>query len=367
MSSRETRVLAGQVLVAGFEGTEAPDELLRRCATGELGGIILFRRNLGSVHQTSALISRFVAQAPVDLPLLVAVDQEGGRVARLGPPVLKLPPMRQLAALRNPALTQRCAALLGRQLHALGFNMDLAPVLDVDTNPQNPVIGDRSFGAEVDQVIAHGLAFAQGLAEGGVLSCGKHFPGHGDTALDSHLALPRLSHDRARLDRVELAPFRAALSTLDAILTAHVVFDAVAPGTPATLSYRVVTELLRRELGFQGLVISDDLEMKAIADHLGIESAAWNAIEAGCDQLLICSRVDWTLRAHAALCEKAEREPAFHKRLSEAAERSITTRARRPPSPCDQASLESRLLREETRALEREIELGMARAPNSAG
>jgi beta-N-acetylhexosaminidase len=356
MSPRETRVLAGQVLVAGFEGTEAPDELLRLCTRGELGGIILFRRNLASVHQVSALIARFVSESPADLPLLVAVDQEGGRVARLGPPVLKLPPMRVLGGLADPALTRRCGELLGRQLAALGFNMDLAPVLDIDTNPNNPVIGDRAFGRDAATVIAQAGAFAQGLKAGGVMRCGKHFPGHGDTDLDSHFALPRLAHDRARLAAVELAPFRALCAELEAILTAHVIFDAVAPNQPATLAPAVVRGILRDELGFEGLVLSDDMEMKAIADHYGIEHAACAAVEAGCDQLLICSRLSWRERAQAALSARADSDPAFKRLLEEAAERAIATRRLCPPSPCTQPEeLDARLRLDEARALEAEL------------
>lgn len=342
--------------MAGFPGLTAPAELLRPCARGELGGIILFRRNLGTVHQVSELIARFTDISPSGLPLLVAVDQEGGRVARLGSPLLKLPPMRALAALDDPELTERCGELLASQLRALGFTMDLAPVLDVDTNPQNPVIGDRSFGATPEQVIRQAYAFARGLRAGGLLNCGKHFPGHGDTDLDSHLALPCLPHDRARLDAVELAPFRAAGAQLDAIMTAHVVFEAVSPGVPATLSPQVVTGLLRQELGFRGLVLTDDLEMKAIADNYGIEIAACRAIAAGCDQLLVCSRLDWLTRAHRALCERAEGNPTFRQQLAEAAERSIATRRRCIPQPVTaQALLDEALRPAETAALEREL------------
>jgi beta-N-acetylhexosaminidase len=361
MTSRETRVLAGQVLVAGFEGIEAPDELLRPCARGELGGIILFRRNLANVHQVSALIARFAAESPSGLPLLVAVDQEGGRVARLGPPVLKLPPMRALGALGDPDLTRRCGELLGRQLSALGFTIDLAPVLDVDTNPQNPVIGDRSFGSDPGTVVTQASAFARGLGEGGVLRCGKHFPGHGDTDLDSHLALPRLAHTRARLETIELAPFRALSKELDAILTAHVIFESVAPERPATLAPQVVRGLLRDELGFTGLVLSDDMEMKAIADHFGVEQAACAAIEAGCDQLLICSRLEWRERAHAALCARADSDGEFRRLLAVAAERAIAIRQRRPPRPCsDPDELAARLSHEETSALEAELAARLA-------
>ncbi len=344
MSTAETRVLAGQVLVAGFPGTDAPDELLRSGSRGELAGVILFKRNLEGMHQIAALIARLAESAPRDQPLMVAVDQEGGRVARLGPPVLRLPPMRKLAALGDAALTERAATLLGKQLAALGFTMDFAPVLDVDTNPQNPVIGDRSFGTTPEQVLEQAFAFARGLTVGGVLACGKHFPGHGDTELDSHLALPRLTHDRARLDQIELAPFRAARGCLPALMTAHVVFDALEPGVPATLARPVISGLLRAELGYEGLVISDDLEMKAIADHYGVEQAACLAIEAGCDTLLMCSRLDWLTRARAALAERAAREPAFKKRLEDAAERGLALRRARPPVPVtDPRELERRL------------------------
>jgi beta-N-acetylhexosaminidase len=242
--------------------------------------------------------------------------------------------------------------------------MDFAPVLDVNTNPSNPVIGDRAFGSDPSQVIAHGLAFARGLeAPGGVLACGKHFPGHGDTDLDSHLALPRLAHDRGRLDRVELAPFRAAKGQVAALMTAHVVFEQLAPGTPATLAPQVVTHLLRGELGYDGLVISDDLEMKAIADHYGPEHAACLAIEAGCDTLLVCSRLDWLARAQLALADKASNDPRFRQRLEAAVERARNTRLRRVPQPVtDPARLAAALEVETAEALAREIDERLARA-----
>ena len=358
MQIRETRMLAGQVLVAGFGGAVAPEPLVRWCADGELGGIILFRRNLGSVHDVASLIARFTDAAPTDRPLLVSVDQEGGRVARLGDPVLRLPPMRVLGAINDPILTERAGVILGRQLSALGFNMDFAPVLDVDSNPENPVIGDRSFGTSPERVIAHGLAFARGLAQGGVLSCGKHFPGHGDTDLDSHLALPLLGHPRERLDAIELAPFRAAAEAkLPAIMTAHVVFQALAQGTPATLARQVVTTLLREELDFSGVVVSDDLEMRAIADHYGVEQAACLSIEAGCDALLICSKPEWVERAKSALAERAASDAGFRARLEDAASRFVKLRAQCVARPeTDPERLVQRLDAEAAGALTREID-----------
>jgi beta-N-acetylhexosaminidase len=333
----DPRIAAGQVLVAGFPPDRVED--VRSAASrGEIGGIVLFKRNVGPIEEVQALIAGLAAAAPADLPLLVAVDQEGGRVARLGPPVLRLPPMRKLGEHDDPALTRRAARVLGAQLRAIGFTMDFAPVLDVDTNPQNPVIGDRSFGRTAETVARHGLAFAGGLAEAGLLSCGKHFPGHGDTETDSHLALPRLGHGRDRLDAIELAPFRAA-AALPAVMTAHVVFDAVEPGVPATLSRRAVTGLLRGELGFRGAIVSDDLEMRAVRDLHPIPDAAVLAIEAGCDLLLVCSDVDAMREAHRALEARARADDAFAARLRDAAARSLALRTgpRPPPLPLGEA------------------------------
>jgi beta-N-acetylhexosaminidase len=248
--------------------------------------------------------------------------------------------MRDLAASGDPDLVRFTGLELGRQLRALGFSIDFAPVLDVDSNPANPVIGDRAFGTDPETVVRLALPFAEGLHEAGVASCGKHFPGHGDTDLDSHLALPRLSHDRARLDAVELAPFRAAAPRLPSIMTAHVVFDALDPGVPATLSKKVVTDLLKDTLGFRGVVISDDLEMKAVSALHAVESSGVAAIEAGCDCLLVCSDVDALFRLRDALTRRAEADAAFADRLRDAAERTIAMRRAFPPrTSIDEAAL----------------------------
>jgi beta-N-acetylhexosaminidase len=278
--------------------------------------------------EVAELTQRLLAAFPPSVPPFIAVDQEGGRVQRLRAPVLQLPPMRALGQIDDPALTERAAFLLGSQLGALGFNFDFAPVLDVDSHPDSPVIGDRSFGADPARVARHGIAFARGLARAGLASCGKHFPGHGDTALDSHFALPRVSHARERLERVELAPFRAAQAELSAIMTAHIVLDAVDAERPATLSPQVITGLLRGELGFDGIIVSDDLEMKAIADHYGVADAACEAVAAGCDLLLICSKPELCLLAHEALVQRAERDPGFARALRAAHARTSAARAK---------------------------------------
>ncbi len=324
---------AGQVLVAGYPGLHAPPDLIALASRGLLGGVILFKRNINDLAQVTAALDEVVRSCPPELPPLTAVDQEGGRVARFGEPILKLPPMRALGSLDEPSLTEQAGFLLGEQLACLGFNICFAPVLDVDTNPENPIIGDRSFGREPDRVIRHGLAFARGLAQAGILSCGKHFPGHGDTDIDSHLALPRLPHDLSRLEEIELAPFKAAAGQIPTLMTAHVIFEAIDPALPATICREVVTGLLRERLGYEGLVFSDDLEMKALSDHWSYDESAWRAIDAGCDVLLVCSDFDALNLSHQGLVRRATDDPNFRAQLVRAADRNIAVRQAHPPRP----------------------------------
>ncbi len=327
-----TKLDPGQVLVIGFAGTDVPLVIREALAAGELGGLILFKRNIESAAQVHELCSSL--ETPAELPPMLAIDQEGGRVARLGEPVVRLPPMRALAEKASADQLRSLGEVLGRQLAALGLTMDFAPILDVDSNPSNPVIGDRAFGTDPEAVIARALPFADGLRAGGVLPCGKHFPGHGDTDVDSHLALPRLTHERARLDAVELAPFRAAIAAgLESLMTAHVLFDALDPELPATLSRTVLQGLLRDELGYRGVIVSDDLEMKAVADRWGVADSAVRAIDAGCDTLLVCSDVDAAFEAREALVARARDDAGFAARLDEACARSLALRRSRPPAP----------------------------------
>lgn len=321
---------AGQVLVGGFSGIKVPSVLLEAFAEGSIGGVTFFRRNIETPQQLHTLISEI--EWSKERPPLLAIDQEGGRVARLKTPIVKLPPMRKLGKVGDPSLTKRAARLLGSQLRAIGLTMNFAPVLDVDTNPDNPVIGDRAFGATPDEVVVHARAFAAGLAEAGILSCGKHFPGHGDTLLDSHLALPTVGHPRERLDAVELAPFRRALD-FPAFMTAHVVFPQLDEHRPATLSPAVVGGLLRRDMGYEGVIISDDLEMKAVAKMHSVAESAILAIEAGCDMLLVCSDTDALFDAREQLAAKARQDVGFCARLDDAAERSLRLRRSAPPAP----------------------------------
>ena len=294
------RGAAGLVTI-GFDGPELTAEAAGLLQAG-VRSVILFTRNFRSADQLRALTRSIRAAAGG--PVLVSVDQEGGRVQRFrGEGFPDLPSARQ-AGLGGAQAVADAARLTAGMLRAVGIGMNLAPVLDVDSNPANPVIGARAFGPDPATVAEHGATYARALQQSGVAACGKHFPGHGDTSVDSHLDLPRLPHDMARLERVEMVPFRSAIDAgIASIMTAHVLFDAIDPDVPATLSRRVVTGLLRERLGFDGLVFTDDFEMQAIADRFEMGEAGVRAIEAGCDQILVCHKSDRQRRVIEALSE----------------------------------------------------------------
>ena len=284
----------GQLLFAGFKGTEVPRELAELLAEGRIGGVILFARNIVDAEQVRALTAALHAAAPPEAPVLLAIDQEGGRVQRLRKPWTEWPPMRVLGERDDLSTTAAVAAALARELSDLGIGLDFAPVVDVDTNPKNPVIGDRSFAREPARVARHAAAFITAMQAAGVAACAKHFPGHGDTLTDSHLELPRLEHDLDRLREVEFPPFRAAVAAgVASMMTAHVLFPRLDRARPATLAPDVMN-LLREELGYDGVVFSDDLEMKAVADHYQPEPLVRGCLEAGCDAVLVCSQRDLT-------------------------------------------------------------------------
>jgi beta-N-acetylhexosaminidase len=349
--------LAGQVVVGGFEGKEAAPEVLGRVGRGWLGGLVLFSRNVGTPEEVADLNATLASAAPADQPILLAVDQEGGRVARLKSPLLTLPPMRTLGDIDDPALTDRVGRALGAELGAVGFNLDFTPVVDVDTNPRNPVIGDRAFGRDPRTVMRHAVALLEGLQATGVLACAKHFPGHGDTELDSHLALPRVRHDEKRLRSVELPPFYAAAGAgVASVMTAHVVYDALDPLVPATLSRPIVGGILRGEIGFEGIVFSDDLEMKAIVDGWGIGEAAVASIRAGCDMVLVCRSAERQEEARSAIARAATDDARFRDTLERAVLRSLRVRRLAPPPRRpDPIRIATTIGSERHRAIEAEI------------
>jgi len=330
----EVPALVGQLIVGGFAGGGLSATFARELAAKRRGGAILFKRNLPSVEEAADLCAAILEAAPRDLPPFIGVDQEGGRVTRIPPPAVQLPPMRQLASLGDLDLVMAAARAVGNELAAIGFNLNFAPVLDVNTEAENPAIGDRAFGSDARTVMRFGVAYVRGLQNANVLACGKHFPGHGDTRTDSHFELPVVTHPRSRLDQIDLPPFRAAIGAgVAALLSAHVVYERIEEGIPATLSRSICASLLRAELGFEGVLFSDDLEMKAITAHWPIEDAAVEAIWAGCDAVLVCSDEDAQARVHDALTRTAEKDARFRDRCAEAATRVLRLRRLCPPRP----------------------------------
>jgi beta-N-acetylhexosaminidase len=297
-----------------------------RALIGELGvgGIILFKRNIESPEQTYELIRELKSLRKE--PLWVSVDQEGGRVQRLRAPLTDFPPMRAVGA-AGEAIAEAVGAQLALELKAVGFDLDFAPVVDVDSNPANPVIADRAFAGDAKSVSRLATAFIHGLQKNGVQGCAKHFPGHGDTHEDSHLELPSLPHTLDRLREVEWPPFAAAAKAgVASIMTAHVMFPALDAEWPATLSPAILSAL-RNELGFRGPVISDDLEMNAIAERYSIPDAAVQAVRAGCDALLVCHQRERVQGVVAALARAESNGTLSKDRLREAHGRLDTLRA----------------------------------------
>ncbi|MDE3117455.1 MAG: beta-N-acetylhexosaminidase [Nitrospirota bacterium] len=296
----------GQLFMLGFMGTSVTPELADFIATYKPGGVILFKRNLESVAQIVQLTNDLQKLSPHS-PLLISIDQEGGRVSRLPAGFTIFPPCASLGTCGSYDLAYAAASVTATELHAVGINMNMAPVLDVHTNPANPIIGDRAFGSDPALVSDLGEATFKGLQDNKVVACGKHFPGHGDTIADSHKELPLVNGSRERLEAIELPPFHHAFQRgLASLMTAHVLYPALDDRYPATLSPTILTGLLRGQMGFDGLVLTDDMEMQAIMDHYGIGDASVRAFQAGADVVLICKEQALQVAALEAFTKAVE-------------------------------------------------------------
>jgi beta-N-acetylhexosaminidase len=339
---RESLRLAGQRFVVGFEGQEASADVKRLIKDYRVGGVILFAGNIDAPEQVAELVRELqgtARDAGHDWPLLISVDQEGGRVARLPQPWTLWPPMRVVGEADSESLARRVGAELAIELRACGILCDYAPVVDVDSNPRNPVIGDRSFGSDPERVGRLGAALIEGLQDGGVAACAKHFPGHGDTDMDSHFELPAVDHALSRLRDVELRPFRASIAAgVASIMTAHVLVRELDDRRPATLSKAILDGLLREELSYTGVVVSDDLEMKALSGRWPASEAAVLAAEAGCDVLLSCRSHDAQVEGVEGIVRALELKRLKWKSAEEAVRRLVDLKERfvlpyRDPNP----------------------------------
>lgn len=328
----------GQLFILGFEGTAPTTSLTDWLKMFRPGGVLLLGRNITQPAQLLRLTTGLQATSP-GVPLLIGVDQEGGKVSRLLPPFTQFPGQPALGLCRLPSLAYAFGEVTAEELRAVGCNLNFTPVLDVLTNPKNPVINGRAFGADPLLVSELGLAVVAGLQDHGVLACGKHFPGHGDTETDSHKTLPTVTCGLDRMREVELRPFVHAIENgLEVLMTAHVVYEKLDPKHPATLSPAILTELLRQTFKFDGLIISDDLTMHAITDHVAIEQAAVQAFLAGVDLLLIAHDRSAQEQARGAVVAAVKKGTISGERLEEslARIRRVKTRhlsAMPAPSP----------------------------------
>ncbi|MBO8163460.1 MAG: glycoside hydrolase family 3 C-terminal domain-containing protein [Brevibacillus sp.] len=333
----------GQMLMPDFrkyngqDVTEMLPEIEEQIQKYHIGGVILFRENVVSTEQTVRLVDAY-RQAAEKYGLLISIDQEGGIVTRLQSGT-DMPGSMALGASRSPELAGKVGDVIGRELASLGFNLNLAPVLDVNNNPDNPVIGVRSFGENPQLVAELGIAYTKGLQQNGIAATAKHFPGHGDTAVDSHLGLPEVPHDKDRLAKVELYPFKQAIDAgIDAIMTAHVTFpqiddtkvvsqkDGTEIALPATLSPKVLTGLIRDELQFEGVLITDAMNMNAITEHFGPVDSAIRAVKAGVDIVLMPVGLE---EVRNGLVEAVQSGEIPRERVDEAVQRILTLKVKR--------------------------------------
>jgi beta-N-acetylhexosaminidase len=321
----------GQMLMVGLEGAEPSAEECRVFKHAAVGGFILFKQNLSDPEQIVRLC-RSLWQIGAEHPPLIGIDEEGGSVHRLPAPFTHFPAAAVIGNKNDSDLAYRLGRATAEELALVGINLNFAPVLDVNSNAQNPVIGDRSFAAVPETVIRLSDRWTQGLREGGIIPCGKHFPGHGGTDRDSHFELPIVARSFEEMSAVEFSPFaHACRNKIEALMTAHVLYPALDPDLPATLSHAIITGLLRQRFGYDGPVFSDDMEMKAISDNYraGAEPAALLAVRAGVDVLLYSHELARPVEAYELLCSEAERHPEIRARVENSYRRITELKRRR--------------------------------------
>jgi beta-N-acetylhexosaminidase len=294
------RKALGQLFIVGFSGLELSDETSSFLSQANIGGVILFSHNYDSPAQVAELVNQ-VQSCRQGLPLWVSVDHEGGKVQRFKKGFTKIPEAAVIGACDSPKLAFEISEMIAKELRAVGINVNFCPVADIHTNPKNPVIGARSYGTDEEIVSKMVTAMVRGHLVQGVQPVVKHFPGHGDTTVDSHFALPKIDTPLEVMREREFKPFiRAFKSHCSMVMSAHIICNKIDPKVPATLSSFILREILRKELRYNRIIISDDMEMKAITDHFGAEDAPRMAIEAGCD--LLCYRSEAAARhAYASL------------------------------------------------------------------
>lgn len=337
-SAADRKRRAGQRMVLGIAGPSLSAEeraWIREC---QPGGFVLFGRNVEEPGQVRELNRELASLVRRELPPIRCVDQEGGRVQRVKAPATVWPPMRWVGNVAELRHTAAVARALARELRAMEFDLDFAPVADVDSNPKNPIIGDRSFGRRAEDVAKHASTFVRAMQDEGCIACAKHFPGHGDTATDSHLDLPVVEKDPPDIEAVELPPFKACIEAeVGTVMTAHVVFPCWDEQRPATMSPRVIDAILRKKLGYQGVVFSDDMEMKAVRGRYPLEQQLTEATVAGVDVFLFCKELEYQVQGWEILMRLQEEDKRQEDLAIDAARRWHALRERflkgAPPRP----------------------------------
>lgn len=310
----------GQLVVSGFYGTTLDENILKLIKENKISGVILFERNVKDSNSLLALNNSLKESNKNNkLPLFISTDEEGGSVTRMPKDIKRIPTNKYIGSLNNKDLSYKVGEILGEQLSYFGFNMNFAPVLDINSNPNNPVIGDRSFGNNKDIVSNLGTSTMKGIQSKNIISVVKHFPGHGDTSVDSHINLPVVNYDINRLKSFEFVPFKTAIQNgADAVMVGHILLPKIDSKYPSSMSYEIVTNILRKDLGFNGLVVSDDMTMGAITGNYSIEEASIKAINAGVDLLLVCQKYENTENVLKALKEAALNGTISKERLDNA-------------------------------------------------
>ncbi|MDR7857268.1 beta-N-acetylhexosaminidase [Tissierella sp.] len=284
----------GQLIVVGFDGSSINEEAIEFIEDLKVGGFILFSRNIIDENSVLGLLNNLKeANSNNDIPLLLSIDEEGGMVSRLPKSFVKLPDAMTVGNKNDEEISYGFGKMLGDRVKALGFNTNFAPVLDINSNPNNPVIGNRAFGTEVNQVVSSGIQVMKGIRESGVIPAVKHFPGHGDTNIDSHINLPIVRKDMDELKFFELLPFISAIEEdVEMIMVAHILYPEIDKDYPATMSFEVIQRTLRDELGYDGVIVSDDMTMGAIVKNYTLEDGVLQFIKSGGDIALICHGKD---------------------------------------------------------------------------
>ncbi len=309
----------GQMLMVGFEGQTINDNIREMIKDYHIGGFVLFKRNVSDARQLVDLTNGLKAEnADNNIPLFISVDEEGGKVTRMPDELKKLPSSGRLGKVGDGKLSKEVGMVMGQMLKDFGLNMNYAPVLDINSNPNNPVIGDRSFGADAELVRELGIQTMKGMQSEEVIPVVKHFPGHGDTSVDSHIGLPRVDHGMDRLKGFELVPFADAIEEgTDVVMVAHILFSKIDPENPSTLSKAIITDLLKEDLGFKGVVITDDMTMGAIIENYSIGDAAVKSILAGSDIVSVCHNYSNIVEAVTSIKNAVEEGVITEDRIDE--------------------------------------------------